>query len=73
MVVAGQAQVTDGLLRYTRGLTCVSAVELRDGGETSGCVTRKINMAAMHDGRLGRGVSFLVDSLPKVGVFRSQQ
>lgn len=30
MVAAGQARVTDGLLRYMRGLTFVPAVELGD-------------------------------------------
>lgn len=30
MVAAGQAWVTDGLLRYMRGLTFVPAVELGD-------------------------------------------
>lgn len=58
MVAAGQAQVTDGLLHCTRGLTCVSTVELSGRGETSDYVIRKVNMAAMQDGQLGEGSHF---------------
>lgn len=41
--------------------------------ETSGCVTRKIDMVTVEDGQVGWNVSFLSDSLPKLGIFGFQQ
>lgn len=69
---AGEAQITKDSSAPRGSDLSLQAVGV-SAIETSGGVTRKIDMVTMEDGQVGWSVSFLPDSLPKLGIFGFQQ